>query len=151
MCLACLTVLRSIATSLIGMSAMWWIWLACFQTVSSIKTLLVGMLPRWWKWRVCWQCGEYGFHVSKKSVQEKRRIWIECFVAVFFQPRHFSLGRWQCGDYEGEISDWNVGYVEDMAGMFARSQFNKDISRWNWQFGAMNQIFLDCILIFWTP
>ena len=73
---------------------------------------------------------------------------------MFFQPRHFSLGRWQCGDYEGEISDWNVGYVEDMAGMFARSQFNKDISRWNWQFGAyesnffrLHFDFLDTIMI----
>jgi surface protein len=33
--------------------------------------------------------------------------------------------------FNGNISEWNTGNVEDMSGMFLGSEFNQDISNWN--------------------
>ena len=33
-------------------------------------------------------------------------------------------------EFNLDISKWNVSKVEDMSGMFSRSKFNKDISNW---------------------
>ena len=34
-------------------------------------------------------------------------------------------------EFDGDISNWNVGNVTDMSFMFNRSKFNGDISDWN--------------------
>lgn len=34
-------------------------------------------------------------------------------------------------NFDGDISQWNVGKVTDMSYMFERSNFNGDISNWN--------------------
>ena len=35
------------------------------------------------------------------------------------------------GDFNGDISNWDVSNVKDMSGMFATSKFNGDISNWD--------------------
>jgi surface protein len=34
-------------------------------------------------------------------------------------------------EFNGDISNWDVSKVNNMAGMFKNSQFNEDISNWN--------------------
>jgi surface protein len=37
----------------------------------------------------------------------------------------------QCSKFNGDISQWDVSNVKDMRCMFTRSQFNRDLSKWN--------------------
>ena len=50
------------------------------------------------------------------------------------------------GEFNGDISKWNVSNVENMAGMFSNSKFNNDISRWDVsRVENMNSMFKDSI------
>jgi len=40
-------------------------------------------------------------------------------------------GMFKNSQFNGDISNWNVSKVQDMARMFKNSQFNGDISNWN--------------------
>ncbi len=40
-------------------------------------------------------------------------------------------GMFAGSEFNGDISNWDVGNVHDMSGMFADSEFNGDISKWN--------------------
>jgi len=51
-------------------------------------------------------------------------------MSLLFSNNGF-LVEFPLGDFNGDISKWNVSNVKDMRHMFAESKFNGDISKWN--------------------
>ena len=53
-------------------------------------------------------------------------------ITSMFDVFHYNNSRnWKLRDFNGDISQWDVSNVENMAFMFYNSNFNGDISKWD--------------------